>query len=81
MDDGGLEYDEYRDQQDFLNDIDDKKVRLGRMFNRVEADEFAREKFAEDLKVDRLPYWLHPDADYLAEDSGMNVGDLHDSKI
>ncbi len=79
--DDSLDYDEWRDQQDFLNDMDDNQVRLGRVFRHAEADEYARQKFAEDLRVDRLPYWLHPEADYLPSDSGMHVGDLDDSKI
>lgn len=61
-----------------LIEQENRSERLIKALRRVETDELAKEKWAEDLKIDRLPYWLHPEADYLDSDSGMNVGDLDD---
>lgn len=59
---------------------ENRSERLVKSIKRVENDELARERFNEDIKIDRLPYWLHPEADYLPDDSGQNVGDLRDSR-
>lgn len=66
---------------DPLIDEENRSEALIKGFKRSESDEQARERFAEDIKIDRLPYWLHPEADYLPEDSGVNVGDLRDEAI
>lgn len=49
-----------------------------RVTQRVLRDEEIRKQQQEDWKIDRLPYWLHPEADYLPEDSGMTKGDNED---
>lgn len=61
---------------DPLIEQEGRQERLVKAIKRTEVDEQARERWQEDLKIDRLPYWLHPEADYLPEDSGMNNGDL-----
>jgi len=63
---------------DPLIEEENRTERLVKSIRRVEADELARQRFAENLKIDSLPYWLHPEADYLPDDSGMNVGDLEE---
>lgn len=47
-----------------------KKEAMLKVVKRIEADELAREKWKIDLEIDRLPYWLHPEADYLPSDAG-----------
>lgn len=45
--------------------------RMTKLIVRTERDEEAKKRWAEDLRVDRLPYWLHPEADYSCWDAGM----------
>lgn len=60
---------------DPLIEEENRSERLYKSQDRVLRDEENHKRMAEDSRIDRLPYWLHPEADYLAEDSGMTVGD------
>lgn len=60
-----------RMSEDPLIEEENKQERVIKMSNRIIQQEVDRKDWQEQLKIDRLPYWLHPDADYSPWDAGM----------
>lgn len=64
-------------EDDPLVQEENRSERLHKSQDRVLKDEEVRKRMAEYSKIDRLPYWLHPEADYMNDgsDSGITNGD------